>query len=162
MFGSKRGIFLSQRKCILDLLKETSTLGCKVACSPIEQNHKLWGKTAKLFEDSIKGVGVRGSGMTIEEMSLWHHRRMGHTSLSIFESIVPSLYEKAKKKKLICNACELGKHIRNSYHSFGNKNSWVFDHIHSNVCGSCLTNTINVYKYFVTLLIIFLMLLDYI
>nr|XP_016490484.1 PREDICTED: uncharacterized protein LOC107810237 [Nicotiana tabacum] len=38
---SKMGIFLSQRKYILDLLKETGMTGCKPAKSPIESNHKL-------------------------------------------------------------------------------------------------------------------------
>jgi len=38
---SKRGIFISQRKYILDLLKETGMTGCKPAESPIESNHKL-------------------------------------------------------------------------------------------------------------------------
>ena len=32
----KQGIFISQRKYVLDLLKETEKLGCKVTCVPIE------------------------------------------------------------------------------------------------------------------------------
>jgi Reverse transcriptase (RNA-dependent DNA polymerase) len=35
------GIVLSQRKYVLDLLKETSMLGCKPAVTPIEQNTRL-------------------------------------------------------------------------------------------------------------------------
>jgi hypothetical protein len=38
---SKRGIFLSQRKYVLDLLTETGMLACKPAETPIEMNHKL-------------------------------------------------------------------------------------------------------------------------
>src|SRR4051812_16750931 len=38
---SPRGIVLSQRKYVLDLLLETGMLGCKVASTPVEQNHKL-------------------------------------------------------------------------------------------------------------------------
>ncbi|XP_021815544.1 uncharacterized protein LOC110758063 [Prunus avium] len=38
---STTGIFLSQRKYILDLLTETGMLGCKPADTPIEMNHKL-------------------------------------------------------------------------------------------------------------------------
>jgi hypothetical protein len=38
--GSK-GIFLSQRKYVLDLLKEISMLGCRPTATPIEQNHRL-------------------------------------------------------------------------------------------------------------------------
>jgi len=38
--GSK-GVFLSQRKYILNLLNETGMLGCRPAATPIEQNHCL-------------------------------------------------------------------------------------------------------------------------
>ena len=38
---SKKGIFISQRKCILDLLSETGLLGCKATETPIELNLKL-------------------------------------------------------------------------------------------------------------------------
>lgn len=38
---SKRGIFLSQRKYILDLLAEVGMLDCKPADTPIVQNHRL-------------------------------------------------------------------------------------------------------------------------
>lgn len=38
---SKSGILFKQRKNIIDLLKETGLLGCKVAETPIEQNLKL-------------------------------------------------------------------------------------------------------------------------
>lgn len=38
---SKEGIFVTQRKYTLDLLKETGLLGCKAAKTPIEPNLKL-------------------------------------------------------------------------------------------------------------------------
>lgn len=41
---SSTGIVLSQRKYVLDLLIETRMLGCRVAFTPIEQNHKLCAK----------------------------------------------------------------------------------------------------------------------
>jgi hypothetical protein len=40
---SDKGIFISQRKYILDLLEETGMLGCRPADSPIEVNHHLKG-----------------------------------------------------------------------------------------------------------------------
>ena len=38
---SKKGIFVSQRKYVLDLLGEIGLLGCKTAETPIEPNLKL-------------------------------------------------------------------------------------------------------------------------
>lgn len=38
---SKKGIFINQRKYVLDLLKETGLLGCKAAETPVEPNMKL-------------------------------------------------------------------------------------------------------------------------
>jgi len=38
---SRQGIFISQRKYILDLLKEIGKLGCKNTGVPIEQNHRI-------------------------------------------------------------------------------------------------------------------------
>jgi len=37
---SKEGIFITQRKYTLDLLKETGKLGCKLASTPLEPNWK--------------------------------------------------------------------------------------------------------------------------
>ncbi|KAI3470208.1 hypothetical protein Pfo_026871 [Paulownia fortunei] len=42
---SKEGIFISQQKYVIDLLKETGKTGCKPMETPIEPNHKL-GETA--------------------------------------------------------------------------------------------------------------------
>ncbi|VVA37399.1 PREDICTED: Retrovirus-related Pol poly from transposon, partial [Prunus dulcis] len=42
---SKEGIFVSQRKYVLDLLTETGMLACKPADTPIEQNHRLGKQT---------------------------------------------------------------------------------------------------------------------
>jgi hypothetical protein len=38
---SPKGIVLSQRKYVLDLLSETGMLGCRPASTPIDPNHKL-------------------------------------------------------------------------------------------------------------------------
>jgi hypothetical protein len=45
---SKHGIFLSQRKYVLDLLAETRMLDCKPIDNPSEQNHKL-----RLYHDQV-------------------------------------------------------------------------------------------------------------
>nr|KYP45512.1 hypothetical protein KK1_032922 [Cajanus cajan] len=38
---SKNGIFISQRKYVIDLLKETRKLGCRTSTVPIEQNRRI-------------------------------------------------------------------------------------------------------------------------
>nr|CAD1835548.1 unnamed protein product [Ananas comosus var. bracteatus] len=44
---SEKGIFISQRKYVLNLLQETGMLGCKPVDSPIEVNHRLQSKIGK-------------------------------------------------------------------------------------------------------------------
>ena len=41
VFRSKKGIFINQKKYILDLLAEVGMLDCKPAETPIVANHKL-------------------------------------------------------------------------------------------------------------------------
>ncbi|RVX15298.1 Retrovirus-related Pol polyprotein from transposon TNT 1-94 [Vitis vinifera] len=48
---SKEGIFVNQRKYVLDMLGETGLLGCKVAKTPIKPNLKLQGARPKIFEE---------------------------------------------------------------------------------------------------------------
>jgi Reverse transcriptase (RNA-dependent DNA polymerase) len=48
---SSKGLFLCQRKYILDLLKETGKLGCKPAKTPININAKLNSQDGETLED---------------------------------------------------------------------------------------------------------------
>jgi len=41
---SNKGIVVSQRKYVLDLLQETCMSGCKSTDTPMEQSTKLWDK----------------------------------------------------------------------------------------------------------------------
>ena len=45
----RNGIFISQQKYVLDILKETRMLECKPANIPIEQNYKL----EETLEDTV-------------------------------------------------------------------------------------------------------------
>ncbi|XP_071683308.1 uncharacterized protein [Lolium perenne] len=44
---SPKGIVLSQRKYVLDLLSDIGMLGCRVASTPIDQNHKLCAESGE-------------------------------------------------------------------------------------------------------------------
>jgi Reverse transcriptase (RNA-dependent DNA polymerase) len=48
---SSKGLFISQRKYVLDLLKETDKLGCKPASTPVDINVKLNTEDSELLED---------------------------------------------------------------------------------------------------------------
>ncbi|KAK8938972.1 hypothetical protein KSP39_PZI010912 [Platanthera zijinensis] len=48
---SKHGIFLSQRKYVLDLLEATGMRGCRPADTPIEANHKLGREDGDVIDD---------------------------------------------------------------------------------------------------------------
>nr|KYP44461.1 Retrovirus-related Pol polyprotein from transposon TNT 1-94 [Cajanus cajan] len=49
---SKKGIFISQRKYVLDFLKETGKLRCKTLGVPIEQNHKIRSEESPQVENT--------------------------------------------------------------------------------------------------------------
>nr|KYP62611.1 Retrovirus-related Pol polyprotein from transposon TNT 1-94 [Cajanus cajan] len=49
---SKNGIFISQRKYVLDLLKETGKLGCKTSTVPIEQNYRIGSEESTPIENA--------------------------------------------------------------------------------------------------------------
>ena len=51
MARSKKGILLSQRKYVLDLLSEAEMLGCRSIDSPMDVNTKLLPDQGKLLED---------------------------------------------------------------------------------------------------------------
>ena len=51
---SKKGVSLNQTKFALDILKETSIMGCKPAKSPMEQQLKLSKDSGELLLDSSK------------------------------------------------------------------------------------------------------------
>jgi hypothetical protein len=47
---SARGIVLTQRKYVLDLLNETGMIQCRAAATPIDQNCKITVESAELVE----------------------------------------------------------------------------------------------------------------
>ena len=65
---SKQGIFISHQKYVLDLVKETRKLGCKLINTPIEFNHGL----CDVRNDSMvnRGAYKRLVGMLIYLMDM--------------------------------------------------------------------------------------------
>jgi hypothetical protein len=68
----------------------------------------------------------------------------------VLSKLHSSLFEKANKEKLVCDAHELGKHTKNSYASSCNRSSCLFNLIHSDVWEPYHTTTLNEVRYFVS------------
>lgn len=108
----------------------------------------LWYLDKEGMESAL--ASLVGADKGAEAELLLQHQRMGHSSFSVLSILYPLLYEKADKQKLVCDACEFGKHTRSSYVSSGNRSANAFDMIHSDVWGPCSITSVNGYRYFVT------------
>lgn len=63
---SKQNIFISQRKCVFDLLQEISNLGCKSAGVPTKHSQNMSKKRKKnmnIEEESAKVYMVHYQGL---------------------------------------------------------------------------------------------------
>eukprot|EP00252_Welwitschia_mirabilis_P002409 TRINITY_DN1235_c0_g1_i6.p1 TRINITY_DN1235_c0_g1~~TRINITY_DN1235_c0_g1_i6.p1 ORF type:complete len:1428 (+),score=264.56 TRINITY_DN1235_c0_g1_i6:585-4868(+) len=104
----------------------------------LDKNHETVAHQASLGNDVIN-----------REILQWH-RRLGHPSFVVLEKLFPSLFRKTSLDSLFCEACELAKHTRCSYHLSKNKSSIPFAVIHSDVWGPTQTHSHKGYRWFVT------------
>jgi hypothetical protein len=79
-------------------------------------------------------VAAMLSSSPLEEFLL-QHRRLGHMSFPILSQLYPDLYNKVKKEKLVCDACQFGKQTRSSYVPSNNRSTTPLEIIHSDVWG---------------------------
>jgi len=76
------------------------------------------------------------------------HHRPGHPSLDKLKVLVPQL---SHLKSLDCESCQLGKHVRTSFHNSVNKRSMhAFDIVHSDIWGPSRVPSNLGYRYYVT------------
>ena len=64
-------------------------------------------------------LALEGGPKGVEEDILLHHRRLGHPSFQNMSKMYGELFNKVDKRKLVCDACELGKHTRSLYRPSG-------------------------------------------
>jgi len=94
------------------------------------------------------GTGVRRNGLWFishEESALTAaaegdvrgilllHYRLGHVSFESLSRLYPAMFKGVNKSRLVCDACELGKHTRSIYPSIGLRSCEPFILIHSDV-----------------------------
>lgn len=58
MAYSKEGLFLSESKCIIDLLKDIGTLGSKPTTTTIDKDHRLSERKKGMIQ--LKKEAIRG------------------------------------------------------------------------------------------------------
>ncbi|WVZ66155.1 hypothetical protein U9M48_015421 [Paspalum notatum var. saurae] len=128
----------------------------------------LFDKDSCIFQERRTGkkieTGVRRNGLWyisqedtaltvgegVEQRILLQHHRLGHPSFENLSRMYPELFTRVDKKKLVCDACELGKHTRSTYSATSLRSCEPFILIHSDVWGPCPVASVNGMKWFVT------------
>ena len=113
----------------------------------------------------VIGTGVRHNGLwfinqeqsalaaaagTQEREIYLLHRRLGHVPFGSLNILYPEIFRDMNIKKLVCDACELGKHTRTTYPSIGLWSCEPFMLVHSDVWGPCSITSVSGFKWFVT------------
>ena len=75
---------------------------------------------------------------------------MGNALFPILSHLYRDLYNKVKKEKLVCDACQFGKQTRSSYVPSDNRSATPLEVIHSDVWGPSGVSALNGYRSFVT------------
>ena len=78
------------------------------------------------------------------------HCRLAHVPFESLNKLYPDVFKDVDKTKLVCDACELGKHTRSTYPSIGLRSCESFMLIHSDVWGPCSVTSLSGFKWFVT------------
>ena len=81
------------------------------------------------YEESALTAAPEGD---FKEILLLHYR-LGHVSFESLSRLNPAMFKGVDKSKLVCDACELGKHTRSIYPSIGLRSCEPFILIHSDV-----------------------------
>jgi hypothetical protein len=85
------------------------------------------------MDSSLSSIVGRTGGVerSVKDLLLLHYRCLSHLSFSILNRLYPLLFEKANKKKLVCDVCKLDNHTRSSYASSDSMSYCLFELIHS-------------------------------
>lgn len=80
----------------------------------------------------------------------WHNQ-LGHLSFQSMKFLFPNLCQSLSLEEMLCEVCQLSKHVRHSYPlSIHNKSSFPFHLLHSGVWEPSPTTSLFRFRYFVT------------
>ena len=102
----------------------------KMLRSGIRRNG-LWFLDRRTDKSSCTALAVATSEM--EAKVILQHCRLGHMSFDTMCKVFPDIMSKVDRSKLLCDACEFGKHTRASYISRGLRSTLPFALVHSDV-----------------------------
>ena len=133
-------VTLDRENCLIEDRKTGRMLGSGV------RRNGLW------FLDRREDVSCTALTVAMGENEakvILEHCRLGHLSFDTMAKVFPEIMSKVDKRKLVCDACEYGKHTRSVYVSKGLRSISPFMLIHSDVW-TCPVISISGMKYFVT------------
>jgi transposase InsO family protein len=97
-------------------------------------------------KDLALTLAIEGAEKEIMLLHCW----LGHVSFERLSKLYPNVFQKVDKSRLVCDACELGKHTRSTYASIGLRSCEPFILIHSDVWGHCSVTYVSGVRWFVT------------
>lgn len=100
-------------------------------------------------DDKFLGAALTVSMNEYEAKVMLQHCRLGHLSFDTMVKVFPEMMSKVDRRKLLCDACEYGKHTRSTYVSKGLRSLSPFMLVHSDVW-TCPITSVSGMKYFVT------------
>ena len=133
-------VTLDQENCLIEDRKTGKMLGSGV------RRNGLW------FLDRREDTSCTALTTAMDENEakvILEHCRLGHLSFDTMAKVSPEIMSQVDKRKLVCDACEYGKHTRSVYVSKGLRRISPFMLIHSDVW-TCPVISISGMKYFVT------------
>ncbi len=135
-------VSLDRENCLIQERQTGKKLGTGV------RRDGLWYLDRKETSEDVC-LALMASTSKEEAKVLLLHCRLGHISFETMSKMFPAELSRVDKHKLVCDACEYGKHTRTSYVSRGLRSMLPFMLIHSDVWTSPMVSMSGM-KYFVT------------
>ncbi|WVZ50418.1 hypothetical protein U9M48_001671, partial [Paspalum notatum var. saurae] len=135
-------VSLDCENCLIQERKTGKRLGTGV------QHNGLWFLDRRKTDEAIC-LALTTVASEEEAKVMLLHCRLGHISFDVMSRMFHDEMCKVDKRKLVCDACEFGKHTRASYVSRGLRSVNPFMLIHSDVWTSPVVSVSGM-KYFVT------------
>ncbi|MDV3143336.1 MAG: DDE-type integrase/transposase/recombinase, partial [Sweet potato little leaf phytoplasma] len=112
-----------------------------------------WSREKLGVNNADKSLFVLSNSVNVVSKGVWH-RRLGHPSLKVFESLLKTcnLPTKVNEKIPFCDACQFGKAHALPFPNSTSRTSAKFELIHTDLWGPAPLSSIQGFKYYVLFL----------